>query len=59
VLITLTEGKFHQVRKMVAAAHHRCIRLIRVAIEDIYLGSLPAGAVQEIKEDDFFKLLDL
>lgn len=59
VLITLTEGKFHQVRKMVAAMHHRCIRLIRVAIENIYLGTLPAGGVQEIQEDDFFKLLDL
>ena len=59
VLITLTEGKFHQVRKMVAAVHHRCIRLIRVAIENIYLGELPAGGVQEIQEDDFFKLLDL
>jgi 23S rRNA pseudouridine2457 synthase len=59
ILITLTEGKFHQVRKMVAAVHHRCIRLIRVAIENIYLGNLPAGGVQEIQEDDFFKLLDL
>jgi 23S rRNA pseudouridine2457 synthase len=59
VLISLTEGKFHQVRKMVAAVHHRCIRLIRVSIENIYLGNLPAGAVREIKEDDFFKLLDL
>ena len=59
VLITLTEGKFHQVRKMVAAVHHRCIRLIRVAIENIYLGNLPAGGVQEIQEDDFFNLLDL
>jgi len=59
VLITLTEGKFHQVRKMVAAVHHKCVRLIRVAIEAIYLGDLPAGAVQEIKEPDFFKLLDL
>ena len=44
---------------MVAAVHHRCIRLIRVAIENIYLGELPAGGVQEIQEDDFFKLLDL
>jgi 23S rRNA pseudouridine2457 synthase len=59
ILITLTEGKFHQVRKMVAAVHHRCIRLIRVAIENIYLGNLPVGAVQEIQEDDFFKQLDL
>lgn len=59
VLIALTEGKFHQVRKMVAAVHHRCIRLIRVAIENIYLGDLPAGQVQELEEAEFFKLLDL
>jgi len=59
VLITLTEGKFHQVRKMVAAVHHRCIRLIRVSIEAIYLGNLPAGQVRELEEADFFKLLDL
>jgi hypothetical protein len=30
-----------------------------VSIENIYLGNLPAGTVREIKEDDFFKLLDL
>ena len=59
VLISLTEGKFHQVRKMVAAVHHRCIRLIRVAIEDICLGNLPAGQVRELEEADFFKLLAL
>ena len=58
VLITLTEGKFHQVRKMVAAVHHRCVRLIRVAIEAIYLGDLPAGQLRELQEADFFKLLD-
>ncbi|MEY4053276.1 MAG: hypothetical protein RL034_194, partial [Bacteroidota bacterium] len=39
--------------------HHRCIRLIRVAIENIYLENMPAGAVKELKEADFFKLLDL
>jgi len=59
ILITLTEGKFHQVRKMVAAVHHRCIRLIRVSIETINLGNLPAGQVRELEEADFFKLLDL
>ncbi len=59
VLITLTEGKFHQVRKMVAAVHHRCVRLIRVAIEAIYLGDLPEGQVRELEEAEFFKLLDL
>jgi 23S rRNA pseudouridine2457 synthase len=59
LLISLTEGKFHQVRKMVSAVHHKCIRLIRVSIENIYLGDLPAGQVRELEEADFFKLLDL
>ena len=38
--ITLTEGKFHQVRKMVAAVNHKCIRLIRTEIENIRIGDL-------------------
>lgn len=59
LLLTLTEGKFHQVRKMVAAVHHRCRRLIRVAIEDIELGDLPPGGVQEMEEAAFFKLLKI
>jgi 23S rRNA pseudouridine2457 synthase len=57
--LTLTEGKFHQVRKMVAAAHHRCKRLIRTAIEDLNLGDLPPGAVQEIPEQEFFDKLHI
>lgn len=59
LLISLTEGKFHQVRKMVKAVHHRCRRLIRVAIEDIELGTLPAGAVLELDEATFFSKLKI
>lgn len=57
--ITLTEGKFHQVRKMVNAVRHRCKRLIRVSIEDICLNDLAAGAVREIEEGDFFRQLKI
>lgn len=57
--ITLTEGKFHQVRKMVAAVHHRCKRLIRIAIEDIVLDDLAPGAVREMSEVDFFSQLKI
>lgn len=53
--ITLTEGKFHQVRKMVAEVNHRCKRLIRTSIEDIELGDLQPGEILEMKEEDFFK----
>ncbi len=57
--ITLTEGKFHQVRKMVAAIHHRCKRLIRISIEDIHLDNLNPGEVREMSEADFFQKLHL
>lgn len=57
--ITLTEGKFHQVRKMVDAIHHRCVRLIRQSIEDLELMDLPAGGVREIDETTFFQRLKI
>lgn len=59
LMLTLTEGKFHQVRKMMLAIHHRCKRLIRISIEDICLEDLPAGSVKEISENDFFTKLKL
>src|SRR4051794_31414486 len=37
IMISLIEGKFRQVRKMVAAVKHQCKRLIRIAIEDMTL----------------------
>jgi 23S rRNA pseudouridine2457 synthase len=57
--ITLTEGKFHQVRKMMSAIRHRCKRLIRVSIEDLELGDLKPGCVREMEEADFFRLLKI
>jgi 23S rRNA pseudouridine2457 synthase len=57
--IELTEGKFHQVRKMVATMHHRCIRLVRWSIEEITVASIAPGEVQEVTEEYFFKALNL
>jgi 23S rRNA pseudouridine2457 synthase len=57
--IELTEGKFHQVRKMVAAMHHRCIRLIRWSIEEINVEGIKPGQVKEVDEAYFFKALKL
>jgi len=59
LLITLTEGKYHQVRKMVFALGHRCKRLIRISIEDMALGDLPPSEVKEIEENEFFNLLKI
>ena len=55
--MTLTEGKFHQVRKMVQALRHKCRRLIRVSIEELCLDDLGPGKVKEIDERLFFELL--
>ncbi|MBL0146858.1 MAG: rRNA pseudouridine synthase [Chitinophagaceae bacterium] len=57
LLITLTEGKFRQVRKMVLAVKHRCLRLIRLNISGILLGDMNPGEVKEIPEDEFYALL--
>lgn len=57
--ISIYEGKFHQVRKMVFAIHHRCLRLIRTSIENLELGTLAPGAVKEIQEEEFFDLLKI
>jgi 23S rRNA pseudouridine2457 synthase len=57
--ITLTEGKFHQVRKMVAAIGHRCIRLVRVSIEELTLDGLGAGEVREVGQAQFFAQLKI
>jgi 23S rRNA pseudouridine2457 synthase len=57
LLITITEGKYHQVRKMIAAIKHKCKRLIRISIEDLYLGNLPHGRISELGEKEFFDKL--
>lgn len=57
--ISICQGKYHQVRKMVTAIGHPCKRLIRVSIEDLELGDLAPGAVREIEELRFFSLLKI
>lgn len=59
LMITLTEGKYHQVRKMLGAVRHRCKRLIRLSIEDLALGEIPPGGVREIDEISFFNQLHI
>jgi len=56
LLITLTEGKHRQVRKMVLAARHRCLRLIRISMAGVELGDLQPGDVEELDEKIFCEL---
>ena len=49
VSITLTEGKFRQVRKMTSAVGFPTLRLVRVRVGNIHLDSLQSGEVKEIE----------
>ncbi len=51
ISITLTEGKYRQVRKMTASVGFPTLRLVRVRIGDIHLNSLAPGSVEKIKID--------
>lgn len=57
--LTLTEGKFHQVRKMTAGVGFPCLRLIRIAIEDIRLENMQPNDVRELKRDAIYKRLNI
>lgn len=59
LLITLTEGKYRQIRKMVLSVKHRCLRLIRLSIEEVTVAGIKPGEVKEIEERDFFQLLKI
>lgn len=47
--ITITEGKFRQIRKMTAAVGFPTLRLIRIRIGSILLHDLPSGAILEVE----------
>jgi 23S rRNA pseudouridine2457 synthase len=57
--ITLNEGKYRQIRKMVDTVGHRCVRLIRISIEDATIDGIQAGEVKELDEKTFFELLKI
>ncbi len=57
--MTLTEGKYRQIRKMILSQNGKCKRLIRISIENLELGDLPVGEVREYSAEYFFDLLNL
>ena len=52
VSLSISEGKFRQVRKMTAAVGFPTLRLIRVRIGNIHLGNLKAGDFTEVENFD-------
>lgn len=54
--LTLTEGKFHQVKRMVNEVNLATLELFREAIGD-YVLDVPAGAFRALNDDEMTKLL--
>ena len=57
ISVTLTEGKFRQVRKMTAAVGYPTLRLVRVRIGDILLEDMNPGEVKGILLESFGPIL--
>ncbi len=49
ISITLTEGKYRQIRKMTAAVGFPTLRLVRVRVGNIQLENLNPGSVKEVE----------
>jgi 23S rRNA pseudouridine2457 synthase len=59
LVLTLTEGKFRQIRKMVTAIKHPCMRLIRITIHHLTVQDIAPGQVKPISETEFKLSLDI
>jgi pseudouridine synthase len=57
VSLTITEGRSRMIRRGFASLGHPVVRLIRVAISDVYLGDLKAGAYRSLTKREVKKLL--
>lgn len=57
ILITLTEGKNRQVRKMTAAVGFPTLRLIRNRIENICIDEMQPGDIIQISKSSIYKKL--
>ena len=53
ISITLTEGKYRQVRKMTAAVGFPTLRLVRVRIGDFHLGEMQPGEAIELDSQTY------
>ncbi len=56
--ITLTEGKKHQIRRMVVAMHNEVKELRRISIMNISLGRIPVGSYRRIEGKELATFLE-
>lgn len=52
IYLTIKEGKFHQVKKMLEAVNNKVIYLQRIAFAKLKLGDLALGEVKEVYLED-------
>ncbi len=52
ILLTISEGKYHQVKRMLAATGNKVERLHREAIANVALGDLAEGQYRSLSEDE-------
>ena len=57
IALTITEGRKHQVRRMLDAVNGTVTSLRRVRIMGVHLGNLPSGAHREFRGEDREKFL--
>ena len=50
--LTITEGKYHQVKKMIKAMDNKVNYLKRIKVSKLELGDLKFGEIKEIKIED-------
>jgi 23S rRNA pseudouridine2457 synthase len=54
--ITITEGRFRQIRKMTAKIGHPTLRLVRVRIKNLFLNNLKPGEVRKLTSEEVREL---
>lgn len=59
IAITLEQGRYRQVRRMCEAIGHPVLKLIRVAVGPLRLGSLPRGRWRPLSPDELRRLYAL
>ena len=55
-LVYVTEGKYHQVRRMMASKDHTVRYLKRLSVGNVQLGELPVGSLRELTESEMLEL---
>ena len=57
--VTITEGKYHQVKRMFAKVGKEVLQLKRIAMGPLQLGNLEKGSYRPLSEEEVAKLQQL